>query len=112
MKLFAFSIVSTIAAVQGRILANDPPCPPEGCGLCEASFDCDKQADCKYGLLCADEHKAQLKTLKLDPRTANCPAGIPKADNTEFCFDPCSIDDFKLPKGYECVCTAQKMMKV
>jgi hypothetical protein len=71
--LFATSLLSLSPVAFGTFL-----------GLCE--FDCDKDTDCKPGLLCADEHKAELKAKGFDERKANC--GKVGAWNLEVCFDP------------------------
>jgi hypothetical protein len=74
MKLiFATSLLSL-----GRITA--------GTLLDKCEFDCDLDKDCKQGLWCADEHKAELKAKGFDERKANC--GNVGAWNLEVCFDP------------------------
>jgi hypothetical protein len=56
-------------------------------GLCES--DCDKDSDCKGGLICADEHKKELKAIGLDVRKANCYGETSaKTKYYEVCFKP------------------------
>jgi len=67
--------------------------------LYECEYDCDKDYDCEYGLLCADEHQYELKKAGLDPRKAYCryakPGyGFTKKDRKygEVCYDPKKVD--------------------
>jgi hypothetical protein len=57
-------------------------------GLCDPSQDCDIDAHCATGLLCADAHKVELKAKGYDERGANCKNLIGKPWNYEVCFDP------------------------
>lgn len=57
-------------------------------GECES--DCDRDTDCKAGLLCADEHKNELAANLLDRRKAYCNVNsVP--NNVEVCYDPTKI---------------------
>lgn len=63
--------------------------------LLECEYDCDVDADCAPGLLCADQHKSELEQNGLDPRKAYCntstPApGFERQDKyvSEVCYDP------------------------
>lgn len=59
------------------------------CRECEAR-DCDKDQQCRKGLLCADAHKAELTAAGVDPRKAYCDASI-GLENWELCYDPNKI---------------------
>ena len=56
------------------------------CTECEAR-DCDTDAECGTGLLCADAHKTELATAGFDPRKAYCGSEIGEW-NWELCYDP------------------------
>jgi hypothetical protein len=100
MKLLFFALAATVAVVQG---ANDPACTAGyPCYECEPNKDCDKKDECGYGLLCADNYKAELTAAGLDPRKAYCE--VPAAWNSELCFNPCNIPGFPIPDGYKCSC--------
>ena len=79
--LFATSLLSLSHVAFGALKKK---VKPPLLGLCE--FDCDVDADCKPGLLCADAHKPELKAKGFDERKANC--GKVGAWNLEVCFDP------------------------
>ena len=53
--------------------------------LLECQFDCDTDAECGYGLLCADAHKTELKAAGKNKRKANCKGNVGKW-NEEVCF--------------------------
>ena len=73
---------------------NEEVCFDEGLiaklGVCE--FDCDLDSDCESWLLCADEHKGELKAAGWDERKANCVGNV-GAGNEEVCFDPSILED-------------------
>ena len=52
-------------------------------GLCKT--DCDKDSDCMPGLLCADEHKEELRAAGYNRRKANC--GRVGSRFEEVCFN-------------------------
>jgi hypothetical protein len=51
----------------------------------ECEFDCDLDSECEVGLLCADEHMAELMANGFDPAKANC-QGIDPGPVFEVCF--------------------------
>lgn len=69
-----------------KVVAPGPGAPPEPRGDKKAcDWDCDFDSQCTPGLLCADEHTAELVAKGFDPRTANCDVDI--ASFFEVCFD-------------------------
>lgn len=83
------------------ITCNDPSCQKSNpCGECQPNFDCDINEHCAEGLLCADLYEDTLKSLGWDRRKAYC--DVDAAWNSELCFDPCKIEGFPLPVGFEC----------
>jgi hypothetical protein len=54
--------------------------------LQECEFDCDFDADCESGLLCADEHKVELSAAGKDERKVYC--GNVGGTYDEVCYDP------------------------
>ena len=56
--------------------------------LGECEMDCDNDSDCKGKLICADQHKKELRKAGHDPRKANCGEGSQKDRYYEVCFDP------------------------
>ena len=78
--------------------------------LKECEYDCDKDADCKDGLLCADAHKSELKAAGLDSRKAYCaPNDKPgtgfndnKRNVMEVCYDPSKVVPKSKSKLKEC----------
>jgi len=44
--------------------------------LGECAYDCDRDRQCARGLLCADQHKAELRRAGLDERHAYCGCDI------------------------------------
>ena len=57
--------------------------------LTECEADCDLDSDCAPGLLCADEHKQELKRAGLNKRRAYCDVNIFKF--SEVCYDPAKV---------------------
>mmetsp|Transcript_8635 Transcript_8635/g.12527 ORF Transcript_8635/g.12527 Transcript_8635/m.12527 type:complete len:1446 (+) Transcript_8635:58-4395(+) len=63
-----------------------------GLNLGECEFDCDTDADCAAGLLCADAHKSALKAANLHTRKAYC-VELPGASRRdEVCYDPLKLE--------------------
>jgi hypothetical protein len=86
MKLF--TALATICSIVPSVLSESESNAEDGTvGLCDITKDCDTDAHCKPGLLCADRHKPQLQALGLDMRSANCPVLEGKPDKYELCFD-------------------------
>lgn len=57
-------------------------------GMCDSLTDCDTDAQCKPGLICADVHKEELIKAGFDARKANCPYTFTvRTQYTEVCFD-------------------------
>jgi hypothetical protein len=82
-----------VAAMKKTASEISPP-PPSKLGLCD--YDCDTDADCATGLLCADAHKPELAAINKDVRKVNC--GNVGAWNEEVCF-PASVLTTKPPNG-------------
>jgi hypothetical protein len=90
--IFAFSLLSLVdASIPGDVVK--PGFKPvqsaerNSLGLCES--DCDKDSDCMGGLICADEHKRELKAIGLDMRKANCYGEVSERHKYyEVCFNP------------------------
>jgi hypothetical protein len=97
--LFATSLLSLGHVAFGAL--KKPTTPPPLLGLCE--YDCDVDADCKPGLLCADAHKPELKAAGFDERKANC--GNVGAWNLEVCFDPAILKPSGGGGGGTCIIT-------
>ena len=66
---------------------NDPigECSPE---------DCDRDSDCADGLLCSDDHGAELMQYGWDKRKAYC--GNIGSTFSEHCYDPKKLDPAEL----------------
>jgi hypothetical protein len=90
--ILAFSLLSMVdASIPGDVVK--PGFKPVqsakrgSLGLCES--DCDKDSDCMGGLICADQHKRELKALGLDIRKANCYGEVSERHKYyEVCFNP------------------------
>jgi hypothetical protein len=60
----------------------------------ECEYDCDHDSDCADGLICADDHTAELLEQNYNPKTAYCTvdaSSIPS--NYEVCYDPIKIGE-------------------
>ena len=57
--------------------------------------DCDKDKDCKRGLLCAEAHPMELRALGYNQRKAYCGKVGKKGD--EVCYDPKKLKKLKAP---------------
>ena len=81
---FSSAFLFAIAAVS--VHAEGPKPRPVPLGACDFNNDCDDDDHCGSGLLCADDHKKELKEKGYDTRTANCG---PRTDGLvwEVCFD-------------------------
>ena len=88
------SRVLFVTATKKTASEISPPPPSSKLGLCD--YDCDTDADCATGLLCADAHKTELAALSKDVRKVNC--GNVGAWNEEVCF-PASVLITKPPNG-------------
>lgn len=56
-------------------------------GLCDDTKDCNKDIDCKAGLVCSNEHQEFLKSLGYDEHRANCKTIGSKPWIWDVCFD-------------------------
>jgi hypothetical protein len=62
-----------------------------GTAIGECGIDCEVDADCDTGLLCADDHSIELRNKSYDPKKAYCQNiafDYPKAD---VCYNPSMI---------------------
>jgi type II secretory pathway pseudopilin PulG len=64
----------------------------------ECQVDCDVDADCDNGLICADSHQSDLSQIGLDRRKAYCGSNVGEW-HEEVCYDPkkalgCSANEF------------------
>ena len=82
---FSTAIFLAVAAVSVNA-EGDAPKLTGPLGACDFANDCDDDNQCGPGLLCADDHKSELKAKGLDTRTANCGPGVP-GSLWEVCFE-------------------------
>jgi hypothetical protein len=84
------SIVTFLAFVTSVAAEGGSPPITSPLGKCVMDMDCDNDSECAGGLLCADDHKPELKAAGFDTRTADC--GMETANPLwEVCFDPCIL---------------------
>jgi hypothetical protein len=86
-----FTSITLLAAISAPFMAvsadRGAPVPTKLLGACDFEWDCDDDKQCMKGLICADDHKRELKMKGLDQRTVNCGTNT-KNPLYEVCFDP------------------------
>jgi hypothetical protein len=87
MKISIVALLVFATSVTGEEGAPKVTSP---LGRCVMNMDCDDDDHCAGGLLCADDHKKELKAAGYNTRTADC--GMETTESLfEVCFDPCIL---------------------